>query len=559
MSEAIQIDINDLPFSQEGVATLSPDNKWPIIYLLHGDKKTAYVGESINVKNRLGDHLRTKGGKGLRAVHVINSKSFNMSVTKEVESKLIKYLGSDGQYEMLNRNDGLVDHQYYQQEIYETVFDSIWDKLREKGLAVQSKKDIDNSDLFKYSPYKSLTREQKECVGNILISLANGKTKSLMVQGGAGTGKTVLAVYLFKLLASPIAKLRYEEFGLDEATHKMLVKKWGEKPPSMALVIAMTSLRGTLKAVFKQIDGLKQKMVIGPGELGKNEYDIVMVDEAHRLRRRKNIPNYGSFDKTNKLLGFGKDGTELDWVVKRSKQRILFYDPCQSVRPSDVLAKDFEDLRTRTSSHSLELEQQMRCGGGVGFQDAVHRILNATEVSSAPLPYGGESKFEFFLFESPVDLIESIRAKDEEYGLCRTVAGYAWKWTKKDKDAEDVELGGNTYKWNGTNKDWVNSENSSNEIGCIHTVQGYDLNYVGVIFGKEITYNWQSNEIEIVKDNYHDGNGKKATSDEELKAYVVNIYKTILLRGMKGVYVYACDEDMQRYLRGHVLLYAGTE
>lgn len=553
MSEAIQIDINDLPFTKDGVGSLPADHKWPIIYLLHGSKKIAYVGESINVKSRLNDHLRTKKDKGLVSAHVINSQSFNMSVTKEVESKLIKYLSSDGRYELLNRNDGLVDHQYYQQEIYENVFDSIWGKLREKGLAVHSKKDIDNSDLFKYSPYKTLTGEQKKCVGDILINLSEGKFNSLLVHGGAGTGKTILATYLFKLLASPIAQLNYEEFGLNESQHQGLINKWGASPPSMALVIAMTSLRSTLKNVFKQIDGLQQKMVIGPGELTNRTYDIVIVDEAHRLRRRKNIPNYGSFDKTNKSLGLGKDGTELDWVLAKSQQQILFYDPKQSVRPSDVASDDFNKLQSIQPNPPLKLVQQMRCGGGSGFQSAVHRILDATDATSEPFPHDGKDSFEFFIFDDPNALIETIQSKDSVHGLCRTVAGYAWKWSKKDKEAEDVELSGKTYKWNTANRDWINSPNASKEIGCIHTVQGYDLNYVGVVFGKEITYNWQTHQIEILKDNYHDGNGKNATTPEELKSYVVNIYKTILLRGMRGVYVYACNADMQKYLKGHIL------
>jgi len=553
MSDALRVEIRDFPFTRESVLSLPDDSKWPVIYLLHDYKNSAYVGESIDVKSRLSSHLRSDEKKMLSAAHIINSPSFNMSATKEMESKLIKYLAGDGHYKLLNRNDGLVDHRYYQQEMYENVFEKVWSELLEKGIVKHSKKEVDNSDLFKYSPYKSLTLEQKKCVGDMLWSLAGESTDSVLVSGGAGTGKTVLATFLFKLLASPIRELNFLDFGLNSEQHQTLIAKWGSRPPKMGLVIAMTSLRSTMRKVFKQVEGLHQKMVLGPGDLAKANYDIVVVDEAHRLRRRKNITNFGSFDITNKKLGFDKDGHELDWVLKQGRQHILFYDAAQSVKPSDVPATAFVTLAGSDRTKRLDLRQQMRCGGGIGFQDKVHHILDVKSVQSTPLPVSDKDGFEFLLFDDPNYLFDSIQEKDDEYGLCRTVAGFSWKWHKKDAAAEDVVLDDKKYNWNTTNEDWINSSNAVDEIGCIHTVQGYDLNYVGVIFGKEITFNWDTQEIEIIRGKYFDVKGKSSTTDEELKGYIVNIYKTILLRGIKGVYVYACDADMRRYLAGHVL------
>ncbi len=111
-------------------------------------------------------------------------------------------------------------------------------------------------------------------------------------------------------------------------------------------------------------------------------------------------------------------------------------------------------------------------------------------------------------------------------------------------------------KWNTTNEDWINSPNAFNEVGCIHTTQGYDLNYTGIIFGKEITYNPETKQIEIDASQYFDKKGKQGIEDPEtLKAYILNIYKTMMLRGIRGafvyvyVYVYVYDEGLKEYLK----------
>ena len=104
----------------------------------------------------------------------------------------------------------------------------------------------------------------------------------------------------------------------------------------------MTPLRSTLKKVFRSVRGLKAGMVIGPSEVAKKTYDLLIVDESHRLKKRKNLTNYGTFDKTNEILGFDKDGTELDWILKTSSNQILFYDKNQSVKPTDIDNLRFE-------------------------------------------------------------------------------------------------------------------------------------------------------------------------------------------------------------------------
>jgi hypothetical protein len=130
------------------------------------------------------------------------------------------------------------------------------------------------------------------------------------------------------------------------------------------------------------------------------------------------------------------------------------------------------------------------------------------------------------------------------------VAGYSWKWqSKNDMSLFDIIIGDVKLRWNSQNKDWINSKNALEEVGCIHTTQGYDLNYVGVIFGNEITYNKETNQIDVISANYHDKNGKMSIKDSnQLKNYIINIYKTIMLRGIKGTYMYVCDDNLRDYL-----------
>ena len=111
-------------------------------------------------------------------------------------------------------------------------------------------------------------------------------------------------------------------------------------------------------------------------------------------------------------------------------------------------------------------------------------------------------------------------------------------------------MDGVSLKWNSTNEDWINSPNAFQEVGCIHTTQGYDLNYTGLIFGTEITYDENTNRIEVIPANYKDKKGKHGIDDpEKLRSYILNIYHTMMLRGIRGTYVYVCEAKLREYFR----------
>jgi len=527
---------------------------FPVVYIIYDiDSKQAYVGESTNVINRMGNHLANSQKKFLKYVYIISSPLFNKSAALDIESNLIKYMSADENFQLINGNAGLSEHNYYQRNIYFDIFENIWDNLKLNRVVKKDIIEIDNSDLFKYSPYKSLSEDQNEAILKYLDVLLNRETSSVFIEGSAGTGKTILAVYLIKLLNT--------EFSLDDYDEKdreviKKVKKIQEINKSkgklsVALVIPMASLRKTLKNVFKNIRGLKANMVIGAADVVKKEYDLLIVDEAHRLQRRRNIVNYGSFDKVNRELGLGNSGTELDWVLMNSNHQLFFYDPAQSIKPADVPQENFSEIKEK--SIAIPLKSQMRVSSESDYIKFVHHLLNPE--NKGELSRFNDSVYDLKLFTSLSDLIDAMKRKEEKYGLCRMMAGYSWKWVSKktkkpDAVIEDIEL-----FWNRVPHDWINSTTSMNEIGCIHTTQGYDLNYAGIIFGDEITYNPVTGSIEIISENYYDKNGKNGIKDPNiLKDYIINIYKTLMYRGIRGTYIYCTNKPLQEYFKKHLEL-----
>jgi len=535
-------------------------SQWPLVYFIQNEsKRVAYVGESTNAYSRIKNHLANpKKANEFTKISIIGSDKFNKSATLDIESNLIQYITSEGTYELKNGNYGLINHNYYQQDLYKDLFKEIWNKLIEKKVVSKSLEEIENSELFKYSPYKSLNEDQYKSVLDILDGLCEKESNRIFIKGSAGTGKTILATYLIKLLNSDISDSDLDDANDEELREINYIKAFQKKYPNakIGLVIAMTSLRESLQNVFKKIPGLKASMVLNPSETFKlkEQYDLLIIDEAHRLRQYKNIGWMGVFRKNNQKLGLDDSGNELDWIIANSKNQIFFYDSAQSVKPSDINENQFTELLNQNNTLKIELTSQMRVKGGNDYIRFVDQLLCVNRLDKNIY---SPNDYELIVFDSLKDLYSELAKKEDINGLCRLVAGYSWPWlSEKDKKAMDIEIDGLQFQWNQTSKDWVNSPNAFKEVGCIHTTQGYDLNYTGVIFGKEITFNELTQEIEIDSKMYFDKNGKRGVlNKEDLKSYIINIYKTIMYRGIRGTFVYACDINLRNYLKKHITVY----
>lgn len=564
--------IRQVPFNTKSIGQLSLETEelsnWPVVYTLN-DKQQIYIGETTNVEMRMRQHLQSEERQKLKLATVILDATYNKSACLDLESHLISYFHADGKYQVLNRNGGLTDSDYYQRATYRESFKEIFDDLHRSGMLTRSIPEIVNSDFFKYSPFKALNSDQAIAVEGVLEKLTHdieNKTKSpIVIQGDPGTGKTIVAIYLIKLIEDIRQSTADDILDVDSLFSDFFAEGYREifKDLSIALVIPQVSLRSSIRKVFKRTPGLSAASVMSQFELAKSGkvFDVVIVDEAHRLQHRANQPS-ASQNKDYREINirlFGKDDihkTQIDWIRACSKHQIFLVDSAQSVKPADVPSHHLEALVSAAKKdHSFfKLISQMRVMGGTDYIDFIRHLLNQTW--DKPQPDFGEYEFKFF--DDFKEMRREIEKRNLEHGLARLVAGFAWPWaSKRDKKAYDIEIQGEMLRWNSTASDWINSPNSVVEVGSIHTVQGYDLNYAGVIIGPELGYDRASGRITFNRDKYFDVKGKENNptlgifySDEDLRKYVLNVYRVLLTRGIKGTFVYIVDEGLNRHLAG---------
>ena len=570
-------DIETFRFDQSGlnrVKCLPKGSDWPVVYLISNSHQV-YIGETSSASIRFRQHLDNPERKRLKEIHILFDTEFNKSAILDIEQSLIQLVSADNIYEILNKNGGQSQkHNYYQREKYQAKISAIWSQLQKKKLATKDYEVIINSDLFKFSPYNSLTEEQTVACFTVLddaIDMLNKDIKGAFVlHGAAGTGTTVVLINIINRLVNA-TDFEMDDTDVEEALSPYLrirrkiadyVNKHG--PLKVALVLPMASIRKTLKTVFRKTKhGLKADMVIGPADVSNEEYDILLVDEAHRLPQYKNISWRGTY-KANTTSIFGQsanpeDYTTLDWILRRSKYSILVYDNAQTVKGSDITEEQFVNAfdKEDVAIKHWTLQTQMRCKGGHDYIDYLNDIFNC----NSDLPRKEIIDYDFKLFDHVDDMVNAIKEKDKVFGLCRTVAGYSWRWISKGCSSveevrrlglEDITIEGHKYIWNMSDEEWILRPSAKDEIGCIHTTQGYDLNYVGVIFGEEIDYDKVNNQITIDPSRHFDSNVQNGASPEQLKQYLMNSYKVMMSRGIKGCYVYVCNPSLKEYLSKYI-------
>ncbi len=580
-------DVERLPFTREAVEAWGQldirHRNWPVVYLLGDGKEGSasptqvsdvYVGESRNAAARMRQHLDSGTKAHISTIRVVVDERFNKSVCLDLESYLIRLLDGDGAYRVLNRNDGITDSDYYLRDLYREDFGEVFAELHRGGMFTRSIPEIENSDLFKLSPFKALQTDQAVAVEGILEALfedlEGGTGSTVLVQGEPGTGKTVVAIYLLKLLADIRSSAFVEDVDSDTMFSEFFAEGYPETLANfrVGLVIPQQSLRNSVEKVFKKTPGLSPSMVLDPFEVGGAEgmFDLLIVDEAHRLNQRANQPSASQNTRfssiTTSLFGFDdKKKTQLDWIRAKSRHQILMVDAAQSVRPADLPRETLMALidTARSENRFHRLSTQMRVRADADYVGYIRRLVRAEAANSelAPAEFEG---YDFRLFDGIREMRNEIRKRDEEFGLARLVAGFAWKWiSRKHPNVHDIEIDGLQLRWNSTDKDWIASAKAIDEVGSVHTVQGYDLNYAGVIIGPDLKLDPATGSLKVDRSSYFDTRGKqnnptlgKVYSDDDLLQFVSNIYAVLLTRGIRGTYVYVCDPPLREYLRGYI-------
>lgn len=539
---------------------------WPVVYTLSSDDQI-YVGETLNATSRLTQHLKSSSKQNLKSVQIILNARFNKSACLDLESQLIKYFAADGTHRVLNANSGITEANYFERDSYRESFKELFDLLVKDGLLSRPIEEIVNSNLFKFSPFKSLNTEQAVVVSDITERIVEDVksriTSQLIVQGDPGTGKTIVAIYLVKLLKD-IALMSSDELVEQESVFSELFTEQSAdaiRELRIGLVVPQQALRKTLQTVFSKTPGLDKSMVMTPFDAADSneDFDLLIVDEAHRLGQRANQSSAmqnKKFSELNRKL-FGSDDssiTQLDWITKKSKLQLLLLDTAQAVRPADLPLATTEKLISDASTNKslFRLTSQMRVTGGKDYLEFVRALF-----SDSPLPRKDFNGYDLRFYEDAGQMRRDILKLDAEHGLSRLLAGFAWPWASKNNPAAtDIKLDGLELKWNQTAVDWVNSPTSKNEVGSIHTIQGYDLNYAGVIIGNDISYNPLTKQITFSRENYHDVKGRENNAargivytDEDVLQWVLNIYRVLLTRGIKGTFIYVCDAELRKLIK----------
>lgn len=575
-----RFEIEELPF-EVGSIKDHPDptgrlSNWPAVYAI-SNHRDIYIGETGSALLRMVQHRRDPKKQHLEIARILLDDSFHRSACYDLESLLIQWFYSDGSYTVINANDGHRNEEYPGRASFQPRFRQIFEELRSRGLFRQSLEEIENSDFFKLSPFKSLVPDQERAILEILKALFDdieeGRTATMVVSGNPGTGKTVVGISLVKTLRDIEASRGVEDAEQGSPISDFFARGYPEALQGLrvGIVVPQQSLRASITKVFDRTPGLDTSMVLTAFEVGQSAepFDVLVVDEAHRLNQRANQSSgslNAAFRDINLRL-FGSDSlefTQLDWIRAQSRHSILLMDAEQSVRPADLPPEVIGEVvgEAKASHYFFPLLTQMRVKAEADYVGFMRGLLSG---ATPLLPDLGE--YEFGMFEKISEMEALIRERDREFGLARLAAGYAWKWESDPKKkgmrkiplAErpyDIEIEGRRWRWNSADTDWINSEHALDEIGSIHTVQGYDLNYAGIIIGRDLRFDHLTGQIRFDRSHYFDKKGRennlrrgRVYSDADIERYVKNIYAVLLTRGIRGTFVYVCDEALRAHLR----------
>ena len=566
--------IKNYSFDQSTISNLATadhlEENWPVVYQIYNNQQI-YIGETTNLKNRMNQHLANAEKSSLKhgSLKVVFDETFNKSAALDLESYLIQYFSGDGKFRVLNRNDGMCDRDYYGRENYRKTFEEIWNRLRELKIADKTISEINNSELFKFSPYKNLNFEQLNVVTEIVQNIdeaITSNTKSLsIIDGDAGTGKTIVIIYLAKLLAD-LQSFDNKNDDIDDESNfniffelENINQKFKNK--SIALVIPQPSLCGRIRKIFDKIDlGDANIKIFSPIQFGKSndDFDITLVDEAHLLK----VGVTGTLGKQvheidQKIFGNTDIHSELEWIMAKSKNVVMVFSDQQRIRPANISKSDILKYSDEYNMREYWLKTQMRSLGGKKYIDYIHDILSN---DLRPTQKEIFKDFEAKIFTNIQDFVAAMQKRESEYGLSRMVAGFAWKWSsKEDKREYDIRIDGMEFRWNSTQNNWIGSKNAPEEVGSIYTVQGDDLNYVGIIIGNDLLY--RNGKLIFNREACADSGAMKRSqrqvvnneqiSEDDMLEQILRTYRILMNRAVKGVYIYACDKELSKYLANY--------
>lgn len=453
----------------------------------------------------------------------------------------------------LKENDPILDEQYKEYIEEAPVFcerDAL--KLREfihrfiqKG---DDKKILYEIDHGKIRPSKSLQNaisnmlkgnrefimidDQKVVYENILQlackSQKDGKKRTIIVEGGPGTGKSVIAV---QLLVGLTKKNQFVQYVSKNQAPRNVYK---------------AKLKGTVK--LSSVDNMFRGSA-SYVHVGKDQINTLIVDEAHRLEERSQYTK--------------KTGNEnqIKEIINASKCSVFFIDESQRVTMSDIGSVD--EIKKWAKAESSEVTQlkllsQFRCNGSDGYLAWVDNTLEIQPTANYNLE---DIDYDIRVLDSPLEVRELIIEKNKINHRSRMLAGYCWDWAKvseNNANIHDIKIGDFEMSWNLRNSLFAVDDFSIDQIGCIHTSQGLEFDYVGLIIGDDMRYENHHIVTDFSKRAKTDQSMKgikkldkqdHCKAEEKADEIIKNTYRTLMTRGMKGCYIYCTDQNLRNYLK----------
>ncbi len=553
-----------LPLEDEKTQELIKN--YPTVYIHNWEDSGAfevYVGESNDIFKRTRQHYDSAMDQGKwqnnllekdASLFIIGHEHFNKSLTLDIENRLMQYMMSVECVKRVHNQRGNPQTSYYPMEELDEIFDKVWKGLRKKNKELfPLESEIRDSAIFKASPLHKLTKEQKNAreliIQKVNKALVNGETKQMIfIDGEAGTGKTVLNSSTFYELFCQAEENKKELTCCLLVNHDEQITVYEQ----IADKLGLTAKHG--KVVSKPTTFINNHTEDDP-------IDVAFVDEAHLLLTQ----GKQSYRGENQL----KD------IIDRARVTVVMFDENQILTTEQFWeAEILEEYRNRAkaSNNHIVLEKQLRMQADPATVDWIDSFTKHGTLKKIPETLGG---YSIRIFDSPeeMDLEIKKKATSKESSLSRVIATYDWEYSASNRPKDhllkywEVMIGKWHKPWNReleaslSRKEkkgiktlaWAEQPQTINEVGSTFTIQGFDLNYAGVILGPSVKYR----DGKVIFDPKESCNTKakrnRTLTDGSKKKFgetlIQHEVRVLMTRGVNGMYIYACDEQLREALK----------
>ena len=403
---------------------------------------------------------------------------------------------------------------------------------------------IESGDISAFSLIEDQIVARNIIINKIREMRANSsrnKKNVIIVNGGPGTGKTVIALHIL----AELAKLSNNGNGLN--VHYATKSK-----PLLEGVRAQLST--TSRMLFSNVTSFV------PSSSDENSVDVLLVDEAHRIQKNANN-QYTKAENRTEL-------SQIDTIIRAAKITVFFIDDRQAIRGVEIgsasMIREAAE-RWNASVEECELKSQFRCNGSDNYLNWLEQVLYNKQVTS----HFDTEDFDLRIMDSPQKMYESLVEQNNVPGqTARLMAGFCWPWSTNVVNGDlvkDVKIGTFAMPWETNDKvdrrslrvsyprwyEWAYKPEGIKQVGCIYTSQGYEFDYAGVIIGPDLKYDPVEDKIITDKSACKDPVLKRTQKEATMTFddYVRNIYRVLMSRGMKGCYLYVCDKELRKYLK----------